>query len=91
MKKSNRYFIDLFAGCGGMSLGLEQAGFIPLLYNEINESAAMTYKKNVENKYDNEPIYIQDIKDLTKEVILTHRRKWKKIECVVILKSFWEK
>ena len=49
MKKSNRYFIDLFAGCGGMSLGLEQAGFIPLLYNEINESAAMTYKKNVEN------------------------------------------
>ena len=28
-------FIDLFAGCGGLSLGLEQAGFNPVLVNEI--------------------------------------------------------
>ena len=26
-------FIDLFASCGGLSLGLEQAGFNPILVN----------------------------------------------------------
>ena len=34
--------IDLFAGCGGLSLGLEQAGFHPLLFSELNISAAET-------------------------------------------------
>ena len=43
------YCIDLFAGCGGLSLGLEQAGFTPLLFSEINESAAKTY---IENMFD---------------------------------------
>jgi len=34
--------IDLFAGCGGLSLGLEQAGFHPLLFSEFNKSASET-------------------------------------------------
>lgn len=38
--------IDLFAGCGGLSLGLEQAGFKPLLFSELNHSAAETYIAN---------------------------------------------
>ena len=38
--------IDLFAGCGGLSLGLEQAGFHPLLFSELNKSAAETYIAN---------------------------------------------
>jgi DNA (cytosine-5)-methyltransferase 1 len=38
--------LDLFAGCGGMSLGLENAGFKIIYANEINESAAATYARN---------------------------------------------
>ncbi len=38
--------IDLFAGCGGLSLGLEQVGFHPLLFSELNHSAAETYIAN---------------------------------------------
>jgi len=38
--------MDLFAGCGGMSIGLENAGFEIIHANEINEDAASTYKRN---------------------------------------------
>ena len=38
--------VDLFAGCGGLSLGLEQAGFKPLLVSELNEDARKTYMAN---------------------------------------------
>ena len=38
--------IDLFSGCGGLSLGLEQAGFHPLLFSELNKSASETYVAN---------------------------------------------
>ena len=39
-------FIDLFAGCGGLSLGLEQAGFHPVYVNELNKDALNTYLEN---------------------------------------------
>ena len=41
-----KYFVDLFAGCGGLSLGLEQAGFTPVLVNELNADAMATYLAN---------------------------------------------
>jgi DNA (cytosine-5)-methyltransferase 1 len=43
-KKPN--FIDLFAGCGGLSLGLEEAGFFPIFVNELNKDAMATYLIN---------------------------------------------
>tara|TARA_X000000950_G_scaffold75161_1_gene93864 strand:+ start:1166 stop:2413 length:1248 start_codon:yes stop_codon:yes gene_type:complete len=44
---NNKYtFIDLFAGCGGLSLGLEQAGFHPVYVNELNKDAMATYLEN---------------------------------------------
>ncbi|WAT19258.1 DNA cytosine methyltransferase [Aurantiacibacter sp. MUD11] len=38
--------IDLFAGCGGLSLGMENAGFTPVFVNELNEHAMETYLAN---------------------------------------------
>jgi len=38
--------IELFSGCGGMSLGLKRAGFNVVYANEINADAVKTYKKN---------------------------------------------
>ena len=39
-------FVDLFAGCGGLSLGLEEAGFTPVLVNELNPDAMATCLAN---------------------------------------------
>ncbi len=38
--------VDLFAGCGGLSLGFENAGFTPAFVNELNEDAMATYLAN---------------------------------------------
>ena len=70
-------FIDLFAGCGGLSLGLEQAGFKPVLVSELNESAAKTYKIN-RNEEDFE--FIPDVKDIKGEKV----KDFKNIDLVTI-------
>lgn len=36
----------LFAGVGGVELGFQQAGFVPVLANEIDQKAAETYRLN---------------------------------------------
>lgn len=40
--------VDLFAGCGGLSFGLELAGFHPIYVNELNRHALETYLTNRE-------------------------------------------
>lgn len=41
--------VELFAGCGGLALGLEEAGFHHLLLNDFDKDACDTLKKNRNN------------------------------------------
>ena len=41
--------VDLFAGCGGLSLGLEDAGFESVYVNELNNDALESYLMNRDN------------------------------------------
>ncbi len=52
----NRFYsiADLFAGCGGLSLGFEQAGFRPVFVNELNKDALDTYLLNRHHEFDGE-------------------------------------
>ena len=67
-------FIDLFAGCGGLSLGLERAGFTPLLVNELNPDALSTYLLNRREEFpwlcDNN---VSNVKDLVLDNALLDR------------------
>lgn len=63
----NKYkFVDLFAGCGGLSLGLEQAGFTPWFVNEIVEQFCNTYKRN--HQIDDSHYFVGDIAELNKNI-----------------------
>lgn len=68
MTESRRlYVMDLFAGCGGLSLGLEQAGFHPAFVNELNKDAIESYLTNREKEYPHlrdEIFHCNDVKEL---------------------------
>jgi len=67
MSNKKQYkMVDLFAGCGGLSLGLEQAGFTPWFVNEIVEQFANTYKFN--HNLSDEHYYIGDIAKLNEHI-----------------------
>lgn len=74
--KTTLTFVDLFAGCGGLSLGLEQAGFEPLLFSELNMDAAATYTINRPNL--NIPNYA-DVNSLNDDEIKQLKEKWKSL------------
>lgn len=44
--KQHYTIVDLFAGCGGLSLGFENAQFTPVFVNELNSDALSTYLAN---------------------------------------------
>lgn len=67
-------FIDLFAGCGGLSLGLEKAGFHPLLFSEINPDAAETY---IANRTEMDVIPVGDVHTLTDVNLELHKMYWR--------------
>lgn len=64
--KINKYKIaSLFAGVGGIELGFELTKHFKTVFaNEIDEKAAITYKKNFKNK-----LLVKDIRDINPEEI----------------------
>ena len=50
--------IDLFCGCGGMSLGFKNAGYDILAAYDKWEPAAEVYKLNFDH-----PMYLEDLSD----------------------------
>jgi DNA (cytosine-5)-methyltransferase 1 len=76
MKGASRFsLIDLFSGCGGLSLGLERSGFKPVLFCEVSPDAAETY---LENRKCDEIISIGDIYSLSDEKLETFKAAWGK-------------
>jgi DNA (cytosine-5)-methyltransferase 1 len=74
LKSRRPVFLDLFAGCGGMSLGLEQAGWKPLAFTEINDDAAASYLKN---RQTDPPEHFD-----TNAALLRHSSEFKNIDLV---------
>ena len=62
---------DLFAGCGGLSLGLSRAGFRVVSAVEIDSAAANTYRVN----HPRTRLIHQDISDVSAEDLLPRRTK----------------
>ena len=66
MSKKIYKIVDLFAGCGGLSCGLEQAGFTPWFVNEIIETFCNTYKRN--HNLDDSHYFVGDINELNENL-----------------------
>ena len=64
MRSTSLNMAGLFAGVGGIELGFKQAGFTPVLANEIDKYAGVTYSLNHSH-----PLILRDIHELeTKEI-----------------------
>ena len=67
----NFNFIDFFSGAGGLSVGLEMAGFQPLMAIEIEKVYSNTYQKNhPKTKVLNDDIKSIDGKNILKDLHL---------------------
>ncbi|WCP70098.1 DNA cytosine methyltransferase [Vibrio tubiashii] len=59
--------VELFAGCGGLSLGLDKAGFDLVLANELSPMAAETFAYN---------FFDEDFEDLADKKQMPHKAIW---------------
>lgn len=67
-KKSEKtlHAVDLFSGCGGLSLGLKEAGFVVVAAVEVDLKAQETYQLN----HPSVRLYAQDIRELDPAEVL---------------------
>lgn len=61
--------LDLFAGCGGLSLGFEAAGFHTVAY-EMNQSATATYNHNLRGVCFEEKLHQGKIYDVAPDIVI---------------------
>jgi DNA (cytosine-5)-methyltransferase 1 len=74
--KITKHCIDLFAGCGGLTTGLHDAGFKTLLYSELNKDAGSTFHANHPDA-----AAVGDVHELTQnkgKLLKSYLAKWKK-------------
>jgi DNA (cytosine-5)-methyltransferase 1 len=62
-----RFHIELFAGCGGMSLGLDAAGFELYFANELSPMAGETFSYNLLD---------EDLDELSKRELKSNKTLW---------------
>lgn len=67
MKKVQLTAVDLFSGAGGISLGLEAAGYNVLLASDWDAASARTYRRNSPQA----PFIEGDVRDLTARRVLS--------------------
>ena len=79
--QSDYRFIDTFAGCGGLSLGLSQSGFKPVLINEIEPKFAETYYFNHNLSLDS--YFCGDIKELVEDADFLSQRRFQDLDLIV--------
>ena len=65
-KKRKHLLVDLFAGCGGLSTGMENAGFTPWFANEIVPQYCDTYRAN--HQLPDGHCFVGDINELNKNI-----------------------
>ncbi len=58
---TNKIMVDLFSGAGGLSCGLEMAGFRPILANELVPAYAETYRHN----HPNTDLIVGDVREVS--------------------------
>lgn len=65
-KKGKHLLVDLFAGCGGLSTGMENAGFTPWFVNEIVPQYCDTYRAN--HQLPDGHCFVGDINELNNNI-----------------------
>lgn len=58
--------VEIFAGGGGLAVGLERAGFLPVAAIELEPHAAATFKAN----HPNTQVFRQDVREISGKVLL---------------------
>lgn len=77
-RSKSLHVVDLFAGCGGLSLGLKQAGFKTIAYSELNRDAEATFRRNLGGEADE----VGAVTHLTTSRIKDLRSKWGHVDLV---------